>query len=60
LRRECAKLQETVEALKLGMTKSASDLQNELGHDRREKESLESLDQAEDLEVDVQVTLTFS
>ena len=52
LRRECAKLQETVEALKLGMTKSASDLQNELGHARRE-----SLDQAQVLEVDVQVNI---
>ena len=52
LRRECAKLQETVEALKLGMTKSASDLQNELGHARHE-----SLDQAQVLEVDVQVNI---
>jgi hypothetical protein len=60
LRRECAKLQETVEALKLSMTKSASDLQNELGHTRHEKELIESLDQAEDLEVDVQVTLAYS
>jgi hypothetical protein len=57
LRRECAKLQETVEALKLSMTKSASDLQNELGHTRHEKELIESLDQAEELEVDVQVNI---